>query len=151
MAVTSTLLFLLLASLTKEEIFKKYIEGRTKASHSHMQLTAFKDTWRQVCPRIQVSKPRSDVCHECEVGQKSVAAARGEEDTIAATEALTAHIKRTTEGHKYYNSCVDARMEQELTGHSQLLFPSEPNTIEYYYVQNIAIPHHARDMGHCTS
>ena len=143
------------ASITKEGLFKLYEMACTEVGHHHVQCTCFKDTWKSVCPHVQVSKPRSDVCHECEIGRKEVGYARGEEDTLALTESLARHINRAKEGREYYNKCIrDAQLERELTSDSAPLFPPEPNTVPltavhytFDYAQNIGIPHHSRQMG----
>ena len=92
-------------NITKEGLFKLYMAACVEAGHHHVQLTSFKDTWKAVCPHIQVSKPRSDVCHECEIGRKEVAHAKGEEEILALTESLTEHINRSKEGQEFYNKC----------------------------------------------
>ena len=143
------------ASITKDGMFKLYEMACTEAGHHHVQCTCFKDTWKSVCPHIQVSKPRSDVCHECEIGRKKVAAARGEEEILALTDSLARHINRSKEGREYYNKCLkDAQLERELASDSAPLFPPEPNSVlltsvhyTFDYAQNIGIPHHSRQMG----
>ena len=63
---------------------------------------------------IQVSKLSSDMCQECELGRKEASAARGEKDTVAATDALALHIRWASEGRECYKCVQEAQQEVEL-------------------------------------
>ena len=81
------------ASMTKQEIHKKYIEACEVTNRRAMKLTAFQDTWRQCLPHIKISSPRDDVCQRCETIRKQIVDAVTEEEKIEGSRILQLHIQ----------------------------------------------------------
>ncbi len=80
---------LLPADQSKKFVFDQYRESC--APDAVVGLTSFKDIWRACLPHIKFVNPREDVCANCEVLRKQLAAATREEDKFAAGVAFTEH------------------------------------------------------------
>ena len=81
---------------------------------SSHEADGIKSTWQSVCPHVQVSTPRIDMCHE--LSRKEVSAARGEEETVVATEPLGLHVRWASKGWEHYSKSIqETQQEVELT------------------------------------
>lgn len=59
-------------------------------------------------PHIKFVNPREDVCANCEILRKQIAAATVEVDKIAAGEAFADHVRTAQQERSFYRQAVQA-------------------------------------------
>ena len=92
------------ASKHKKAVHDEYVHAMQETGISSIVPYAqFTRLWSKHLGHIVVSKPRSDVCHICDLRTKA-RRTKTEEEMKAAADALTAHLDVATAKRNYYNT-----------------------------------------------
>ena len=131
------------ASKHKKAVHDEYVQAMQAAANAGIvPYHQFTRLWSKHLSHIVVSKPRSDVCHICDLLRMKARKPKTEEETRTAGDALSAHLDLATAERNYYNKCI-----ADSTFSIPLSPQSVPQHFTFDFAQQLELPYHTRQVG----
>ena len=137
---------------SKKEIHGMYKSACENENIRKVEYHTFINIWNSCTAHIKICGPRFDVCHRCELLRKKVMDARTEEDKLSCLNEFQSHINIAQKERDLYKKVVkDSLEELQFINQQEHVLPLSADFRKVHYTfdfsQNVALPHHARQMG----